>query len=469
MMVSIWLGVSVSSLASSFRFSDYPKFPDAGTPELSNPSLKSDKVSFELQFQLQHFQAYLNKLNAAEASLIEECTGRGGEQLARLVRGQKVLIWPEQFNACDGYWRLLSLGDSGYEVVLSKLNLAFSTKYSPPRGSPALLEKWQTVKRGILHFDDVCDSASRKILLSGQPGFNESENDVFQAMKSRCPASWVKLFQPDKQKSEKVKDAKDVCPPGISVDYSDESSPTGLRQSCYTPEDEPARPGSKRKRSKLSAEDSLETELAAIKSGGYKNSPSMSGDDGVSEAVLAARRTLQAERGGLSSALGEAVTEKGRRLSEGGIFGGETGKLLEQTARVAERSGGQQVSSGGCDDERERQATIKMQEPRLAQIQRLPQHQQGCPFAQLNVDIYQRALGYAERCNRRETIPAIRAEIDSNQALVRQECNSAQGVSSTSRSNSLYGSGGNRDAGSGRRCLQWRGGASDPVCVSWSQ
>ena len=456
----------LSASTSSLDYEFYEKFPNLGDtsrlPPVSPPSLPQGTYQ-----GLQHFYAYLGKMRKAKDDLRTYCIGPASNKMTAVVRGSNVLIWPERYAECEGYAVWLKNGDSSFDLALSNLNKAFNTNYPPPRGDATDVSAWQQRKLGIVSFSQPeCNEASRSIVLHGTPGFTETPHSIITRMKPKCPKNWVALFRPDGDPSKNVKSPK-VCNPAKTYQVSDEQSPTGLREACDEADKISAKELGSKQKEKREVDSGLEAELDALAGGSYKGK----GHKGVrSDEINAFVQERRAKNGQLVADLETGVREapKAGEINGVAIIGGETGKLLEQSARASERNASQQVR--GCDDEQERQATIKMQEPRLAQIQKLPLHQQACPFAQLNVDIYQRALGYAERCNRREAISSIRAEINNNQALVRQECNGAQGVSSSSRSsNSSNGFSGTRDAGSSRRCLQWRGSASDPSCVSWSR
>ncbi len=446
----------MSASASPLNYEFYDVFPRIGDvySRPTPPGLEQGTYQ-----ALQHFDMYLKRMREAQDRLRSDCIGPYPIKMTAVVRGSNVLIYPEQYSKCDGYVKLLKDGDSGYDLAFVNINKAFKTKYPPPRGDAADIRAWRQRKLGIVSFNKPdCNEASRAIVLYGTALFSEPPDSIFARMKSKCPKNWVALFGPDSDLGKSGKSDK-VCNPERIYIVSDER---GVRESC----DENDKISTKELESRRKEKKGLEAELDALAGGSYKGK----GESGErSEEVHKLIQVRRKTNDQLVSDLETGIRNAPKAGEIGGlaIIGGETGKLLEQGARAIEGAGGLQGS--GCNDEQERQATIRMQEPRAAQIQKLPQHQQACPVARLNVDIYQRALGYAERCNRRDTIPAIKGELNFNQTMVRQECDGAQTVSGSASSSGPNGGDSSRNSGGDRRCLQWRGSVSDPSCVSWSR
>lgn len=450
--IAVLLGMVANLvIASPLEMSGYPKFPDNGTTEEWGKDWQ--KYDEKTGASLRSFHSQLKNMKKAEQELKAACLDeRQIRKMTSIVKGSQVLIWPERFKECVEFAKLLDEGTSATDIViLPYLNQKFSANYPPPRGDPSLIAQWNSIVNGIVNFGGgACDGASRKIILFGTPGFSTTPQDVFKQNKNGCPAQWRELFS---EYSEKKTKTKQKCVNGIKP--SSENGPDWV-ELCDSEKSANGDDVDKRANRKL------EDELDLIEKGGYKQSGKNSGNYKYQEDALAAQGALLGRKSTLSAAMRESIQNQEEYQRKNQIFGGETGKLLEQAVGAVE-------GGSGCNDEQEAQATVRMQEPRAAQIQKLPQHQQACPLAQLYVDIYQRALAYAERCNRRDTIPAIRAELNHNQALVRQECNSAQSFSGRSRSGNSNGGSGPRNSESSRQCLQWQGSRTDPYCVRWSQ
>lgn len=454
--IAVLLGLMTDlAISSPLDMSSYPKFPNNGTiQEWGKDWQKYDEKTGS---SLRSFNSQLNNMKKAEQELKTACLDeRQIRKMTSIVKGSKVLIWPERFKECVEFAKLLDEGTFATDkVILPYLNKKFSANYPPPRGDPNLIAQWNSIASGIVNFGGgSCDEASRNIILFGTPGLSTTPQEVFKRNKNGCPAQWRELFS---EHSEKKTKTKQKCLNGMKPSH--ENGPDWV-ELCDSEENPNGYEVDKRANRKL------EEELDLIEKGGYKKSGKDSGNYKYQDDSLAVQDALRGRSGALSAAMRESIQTQEEYQRKNQIFGGETGKLLEQAVGAVESAGGAQGK--GCNDAEEAQASVRMQEPRAAQIQKLPQHQQACPFAQLNVDIYQRALAYAERCNRRETIPSIRAELSHNQALVRQECSGAQPVS---RSGSSSSSGGNSPPPASdnfAKCLRWEGSRTDPYCAQWS-
>lgn len=446
----LWLMTDLA-ISSPLDMSDYPKFPNNGTTEEWGKDWQ--KYDEKTGASLRSFHSQLNNMKKAEQELSSACLDeRQIRKMTTTIKGSRVLIWPDRFRECVDFAKLLDSGTFATDkVILPYLNQKFSANYSPPRGDKNLVAQWNSIANGIVNFGGgQCDVATQSIVLYGTPGFSTIPQEVFKQNKNRCPERWRELFS---EYSDKKTKAKQKCVNGTKP--SRENGPDWVE--LCDPETASTNGGGNKK---------LDEELDFLEKGGYRQSAKESANFGYQDDASVAQGALRGRSGSLSAAMRESIQAQEEYQRKNQIFGGETGKLLEQAVGAVESAGGAQ--GRGCNDAEEAQASVRMQEPRAAQIQKLPQHQQACPLAQLYVDIYQRALAYAERCNRRETIPSIRAELNHNQALVRQECNGAQASQRSSSSSTSTGSYSPPKSDNFATCLRWEGSRTDPRCAQWS-
>ncbi len=395
---------------SPLDYSYYAKFPDLGGTGMADPP-EPTSMPAGTHAGLQRFHEMLARMRRARDELREDCIGKGSGKMTRRVRDAEVLIWPEQFKTCEEHAALLVHGNRYFEFPLQLLNKTFGAQYALPKGDPSDTQAWQRRKAEFQHFPQSgCDEASRSILFSGQPGFAEPAEQIYQRMKTRCPARWVALFEPEEAIKKRAQEARKRCRPGTSYFVVDEKSGNGAREECDESDKFIPPESAKDRRSEKQA-NALEDDLAAIQRGEFER-PTATGESASStQAILMARRRAGA---GLAAAMEESVRQQPKAGSVGGveIFGGQTGRMLEAVAAQAlpdTTDAGSNIgaATAGCDDQAEARGTENMQSARVATIRTLPLAQQECAAAKLYVDIYARALAYAQRCNRHAETPSI--------------------------------------------------------------
>lgn len=373
------------------------------------------------------FEDHLANMRAIRERFRQDCIGSGAAQMVKQVRGVTVLAWPERFENCEGDARKLfeplGLFDSNMATVW---NPYWGANYSPPRGDPADAERWRRWQNGFVRFSKECEIASWRIIHSGEPGFPDSAEQVFRRMEKRCPARWIALFEPDDLIRKRELDAKKRCKPGTSYIVVDEKSGNGSREECD--ESDKFIPPDSAKDGRSQKKDPLADELAAIQRGEFERPAAAGGDASSAQAMLNARRRAGAD---LTAAMEDGVRQQPKAGSIGGtqIFGGENGQLLEAVAAQADLSNtvGEEANIGttnGCDDAAERRGTENMQTSRVGVIRSLPPAQQECATAKLYVDIYARALAYAQRCNRRAEMPSIQGALQQSRGDASRICGS---------------------------------------------
>lgn len=395
----------------------YAKFPNHGDSSMA-PPLDPAGVPVGTHLGLQRFYELLRRMRGARDELRTYCIGPRWEDMVRTVRGTKVLIWPERFADCERDAKLLDKGDLLYTMPLANWNKIYGTTYPLPRGEPADVQAWSRRKGEFLHFvDAACNEASRSMVLAGDPGFSESPAQVFERAKKRCPASWVRLFEPEDAIKKREDAAKRVCRPGTTYMVATTTGPEKPYETCdeddkyVPPEKPPAGPSAP----KPAGPDDLERELSALARGEYDTVSASELLEDVKR-IIGARRQLSSDA---AESLRQQLAAQPKAGWFGGVevFGGRTGKLFEalldptraqealaelqaeaelgSTPPTSKQSSG---TSTDCDDARYAQQATSFVATRSNSMAGLSIERQQCALSRMYAQGLRNDIAYAARC-----------------------------------------------------------------------
>jgi len=417
---------NASGQTTPLDYEYYAKFPNHGDSSMA-PPLEVGGIPSGTHMGLQRFYEMLRRMRNARDELRTYCIGPKWQDMVRTVRGAKVLIWPERFADCERDANLLDKGDPLYTTPLANWNKIYGTAYPLPRGEATDVQAWSRRKGEFLHFvESACNEASRAMVLAGDPGFAEPPAEVFERAKKRCPASWVRLFEPEEAIKKREEAAKRVCKPGTTYMVASTTGPGKPYETCdegdkYVPSEKP--PGSSSSASKPVGPDDLERELSALARGEFDAA-------GGSEQLEDLKRTIDARRQrgpDVAESLRQQLATQPKAGSIGGveIFGGETGKMLEAAVRTTGSSmGGGLNAADSCDIQARLALTQAQTKAAQDRTQGMNEQQRNCARENARLQILVENLDFLSRCN------APQAEVNTMRGLVSEARIDAQRVCS---------------------------------------
>ena len=445
----------VCGQATPLDYEYYAKFPNHGDSSMAPPLVPAG-VPAGTHLGLQRFYELLRRMRDARDELRTYCIGPRWEDMVRTVRGTKVLIWPERFADCERDANLLDKGDPLFTMALANWNKIYGTNYALPRGEPADVQAWSRRKGEFLHFVDLaCNEASRSMVLAGDPGFSEPPKQVFERARKRCPASWVRLFEPEEAIKKREDAAKRVCRPGTTYMVATTTGPDKPYETCdeddkYVPPEKP--PGGSSSASKPVGPDDLERELSALARGEYDTVSASELLEDVKR-IIGARRQLSPDA---AESLRQQLAAQPKAGWFGGveIFGGRTGKLFEalldpsRTAEVlaelqAEAELGSTLSAGGpasgdaagCDDARYAQQAADFVASRSSAMAGMQTEPQQCALSRMYAQGLRNDIAYAARC-KPAALPALQKAVTDVNRQEKALCGGQAGAGGASSSSS---------------------------------
>ena len=441
--------------ATPLDYEYYAKFPNHGDSSMA-PPLDPAGVPAGTHLGLQRFYELLRRMRDARDELRTYCIGPRWEDMVRTVRGTKVLIWPGRFADCERDANLLDKGDPLYTMALANWNKIYGTTYPLPRGDAADVQAWSRRKGEFLHFVDLaCNEASRSMVLAGDPGFSEPPAQVFERAKKRCPASWVRLFEPEEVSKKREDAAKRVCRPGTTYMVATTTGPEKPYETCdeddkYVPPEKP--PGGPPSAPKPGGPDDLERELSALARGEYDTVSASELLEDV-KLIIGARRQLSPDA---AESLRQQLATQPKAGWFGGveIFGGRTGKLFEalldptraqealaelqaeaelgSTQPASKQSSG---TSSDCDDARYAQQATSFVATRSSSMAGLNIEQQQCALSRMYAQGLRNDIAYAARC-KPAAVSSLRKALADVDRQERELCGGQGSAGGNSRSSS---------------------------------
>lgn len=372
------------------KWGEYSKYPS------SEYSTAKDGVAFvpETITSYRSLRNYLNQITDAEDVLRQDCIGTSATKMTAVVRGSRVLVWPERFKQCEENSQLVRNGDPRFLPLMNYLNRIYKADYPLPAGDVTLADAWEQEKSTILRFPS-CDDASRSIVFAGSPGNPRSASEIFDANKNRCPSEWVALFQPEtNDKATKKKN----CP----------SSPGENLDSCINdPNISP-----------------LDSDLSALQQ-----------NEQLRDQQQATRTTEKPVPGAFKRNAKGSLENLGKNTrGSTPIYGGAAGEVLAALAQIPPNLVGGGQSDGRVDSRRQENSNEgcgsdaetsivndynrEMNSPAVKNAS-LDQNQ--CVIARIQLRLYQRLLPYAQRC-KADAVRSIQSAIADMHRQEQQGC-----------------------------------------------
>ena len=389
----------------------YGKFPDP----LSAP----EKINAATRLKLENFQQYLNNIEANTLKLQSDCVDPAGHKMTTLVKGTRVLIWPERYAECEKAATYLSRGVPGYDRILADLNAQFKADYTLPFGDPQLIASWNSTKSSITTFpNNSCDHASRAIVNATSQA---ARKNSFEESKGKCPAKWAALFGEtdgsavkDKRIDRLCEEAKKVGLNGIILD--------GSAMGCDATDDLALK----------SKANDLDAELELIKKM-PRGATEPTLDKGDADRIS---RRKPGQYAAHTQETYENFVSKGRQADQSPLKQAED--LLYQVAQGSQDLGGSSsigAKSGGtgptslppgCDPNFDSSVAAELSAALNAPaVRSATAYTQQCVMARASIPSYEKILSYVRRC-RRESVSQAQAALDDLRRQERVGCSSAR-------------------------------------------